>query len=696
MVTQKQILEYINSYNYYPSKFNDLKIKFDINNNDDFGKLLDELVYSGKIYKSRNGLYISTESERYVFGKFSLMPKGFGFLRTGSEKFNDIFIGPNDTNFASNDDIVLVEITNRPHNLSVEGKIVEILERANSSVVGRIQKNRGVVFLVPLDKHIGFDVYITNKKMPKIKDGLVAVAKITKWPDKLKGAAGEITEVLGDFNQKGVDVLSVIKSRGIRCEFSNSCLNEASVVSKKPIDLCGRTDLRDLLTITIDGQDAKDLDDAVSLEKINDTYSLWVHIADVSEYVTHNSKLDREAFKRSTSVYFADRVVPMLPEKISNGSCSLNPLTEKLALSVNMEIDLNGNVKKYDIKKSVIVSDFRMTYDDVHSILLGDETLCEKYSKITAMLNNMKELMLILNKKRTKRGSVDFEIPEPKFIFNPDGTVKDIIKRQITDANKIIEEFMLICNETVAEHMHWNNLPCVYRIHEKPSEEKVEAFKKLLKPLGYTMKNSKDLYPGMFSDLLKKIKDTPEEKTLTTMMLRSFMKAKYSNVNEGHFGLSSNYYCHFTSPIRRYPDLVVHRILKDSLNSYIEGDKINTYNSFVEKASIQSSEKEISAMEAERIVDDIKKAEFMSNYIGEEFLGVVSSVTSFGIFVELDNTCEGLIRYKDIDFDYFEFDSENMKAIGINSGKCYKIGDAVKINVANAIPETGEIDFIFA
>lgn len=679
-------------------KFKDIAISLNVPDDELLllGKYLDEIVYSGLAVKERNGVYVSVDSDKYISGVFAKMQKGYGFLRVDDDKNNDIFIPPEKTLYAANGDKVLVEITNKSSGLSDEGRIVQILKRENETIVGKLHVNKNTVFLMPLDRHIGFDVYIKNHKGKKYKNGMIAVAKVTKWPDDKKGAAGEITELLGMFYDKGVDVMSVIKSQGIRCEFSNSCLNEAAEVSKKQIKLDGRKDYREKLIITIDGDDAKDLDDAISLETEGDNFKLGVHIADVSEYVRENSKLDKEALKRGTSVYFADRVVPMLPERISNGCCSLNPNQEKYALSVIMTINKKGEVTSYEIDKSVIISDFRMTYNKVTQILNGDEKLSNEYNKITPMLKDMQELADILNKKRVARGCVNFELPEARFEFDADGKVIDIKNREYTIANSIIEEFMLICNETVAEHVFWNEIPSVYRIHEIPTEEKINRFKIMLSALGYSMKNSKEVYTGMFSEILDKIKGKPEEKPLTTMMLRTLMKARYSPNNDGHFGLAAKYYCHFTSPIRRYPDLLVHRILKESIENVIKDDRYDYLTQMVDKASVMSSEREIAAMEAERAVEDIKKAEYMRMFIGETFTGYISSVTSFGIFVELDNTVEGLIRYSDIDTDYFEFDEKYMRAIGENSNKIYKIGDKVNVEVVSSTPETGEIDFIFA
>lgn len=691
------ILDFINDKDYVPMKFNDIAAILNVPKDDIYilSKILDTLVLEGEITKERDGKYRSVAGQGQILGTFSGTKKGFGFLRPKDKSIPDIFIAPNDTMFAMNNDEVSVKITKEATGeTSAEGKVVRIIKRANNTVVGMVQVNKNIVFVIPDDKKIGSDIFISNKNNKKYRTGQKVVVKITKWPDRFKGAAGDITEVLGYADEVGVDVMSVIRGHHIKDFFDKKTLQEADLLSVSEKDYKDRTDLCDLLTITIDGEDAKDLDDAISLKKYDDYYELGVHIADVSHFVKENYAIDKEAIKRGTSVYFADRVIPMLPVRLSNGLCSLNAGEKKLALSVIMNIDNKGNVTQYKILKSVILSDYRMTYSDVTKILEGDKKLSSKYKKIVPMLEEMAELRNILHSKRQARGSVNFDFPEAKIIFDEEGYVADVTKREFTIANSIIEEFMLICNETVAEHMFWGELPSVYRVHETPDPEKIENFKKMLSALGYSMKNSKELHSTEFNKILAQIEGKPEERILSTLMLRSFQKARYSPENLGHFGLASKYYCHFTSPIRRYPDLVVHRILKESLEGAIPEKRFSALSAFTEKASQLSSDAEIKAMEAEREVEDMKKAEFMANFIGEDFEGTVSSVTNFGIFVELDNTIEGLIRYADMNGDYFEYDSETLTAYGRNSGKTYKIGQKVTVAVISSNPLTGEIDFM--
>ncbi|MBQ2897746.1 MAG: ribonuclease R [Clostridia bacterium] len=694
---QKLVLDLINDKDYTPMKFNDIAAILNVPKEDIYilSKVLDTLVFEGEITKERDGKYRSVSNEGLIFGTFSGSKKGYGFIRPKDKNIPDIFISAENTCYAMNNDEVFVKITKQAENdSSAEGKVVKIAKRANNTLVGTVQVNRNIVFVIPDDKKIGSDIFISNKNSKKYKSGQKAVVKITKWPDRFKGAAGDIIEILGYADEVGVDVMSVIRNHHIKDFFDKKTLQQADTLKVSDNDFKSRTDLTDILTITIDGEDAKDLDDAISLEIKDGFYQLGVHIADVSHFVTEDSYIDKEALKRGTSVYFADRVIPMLPVKLSNGLCSLNPDEKKLALSVMMKIDKKGNVTEYEVIKSVILSDYRMTYSDVTKILDGDKKLCDKYKKIVPMLYDMDCLKDILHAKRLARGSVNFDFPEAKILFDESGLVADVVKREFTRANSIIEEFMLICNETVAEHMFWAELPCVYRVHETPDSSKIENFKKMLSALGYSMKNSKELHSAEFNKILAQIEGKPEERILSTLMLRSFMKARYSPENLGHFGLASKYYCHFTSPIRRYPDLVVHRILKESLDGFLSEKRQSKLAGFTQKASLMSSDAEITAMEAEREVEAMKKAEFMANFIGEDFEGTVSSVTGFGIFVELDNTIEGLIRYADITSDYFEFDPETLTAYGKTSGSKYKIGQKVTVCVVASNPLTGEIDFM--
>ena len=698
MNRKEMIYQLIMDPQYVPMKFHDLVQVLQVPKQDRpiLSEILQELVEEGKVLKTEKGKYLSSEKEGLIPGKFAGSGRGFGFLRPDDEALDDVFIPSSGVNSAMNRDKVLVRITRRGGAESPEGVVVKVLKRMNDTIVGTIDIHKNIVFVIPDDKKMNTDVFISKKGLGKLKKGMKVVAKVTKWPDQEKGAAGKIVEVLGFGSEKGVDVMSIIRSHGIKDRFEPETLEEADQCALREKDKKGRKDLRKLMLITIDGEDAKDLDDAVSLEKTEKGFRLGVHIADVSHYVKENSSLDQEAFRRGTSVYFADRVVPMLPEKLSNGLCSLNPQEDRLAMTVFMEITKLGEVISYEIYKSVIQSKYRMTYQNVTKILEGDKELCKKYKPIVPMLKQMKQLSEILRAKRDKRGSVNFDFPEAKIILDENGKTTDVVLREISVSNHIIEEFMLVCNETVAEHMFWAEIPCVYRIHEKPDPEKVESFQKMIQLMGYHLKGGKTMHSSVFNRMLKAIQGKPEEKVLSTMMLRSFMKAKYSSENLGHFGLAAKYYCHFTSPIRRYPDLVVHRILKESLEGALPDKRIKFLKSFTKEAAANSSETEIIAMEAEREVEDIKKAEYMRRFIGQEMEGVVSSVTSFGIFVEFPNTVEGLVRFADLKDDYYIFDSERLSVTGERTRKTYKIGDKVTVIVDRSDVATGQIDLSFA
>ena len=608
----------------------------------------------------------------------------------------DFFVSRENTKNALNGDTVKFQIL-REHSETkrAEAKILGIIQRASNAIVGTFEKHKNFGFVRALDKKMNKDIFISAKKCLTARNGDVVVCAITDFGNDFRKPEGKIIEILGDFLKNGNDVISVIKKYDLPSSFSGKVLDEAkkvSVLSDKAYG--GRLDLRDKLIITIDGEDAKDLDDAISLTKIEDgAYILGVHIADVSHYVKENSVLDKEAYKRGTSVYLADRVIPMLPKELSNGICSLHPGVDRLTLSVFMTIDKKGNVVNCDFKETVINSKYRMTYSEVTEILEKNK----KYDKkLMDLLFNMKKLSEILRAKRKMRGSLDFDFPECQIIYDKDNNPIDIKRYTLSISNYIIEEFMLAANETVAEYVYWQNKPLVYRIHEEPENEKIEKFKVFIKNVGYQLKGGQNaIRPKTLLELLDKIKGDKNEKIIQTIMLRSLMKARYSIQNKGHFGLASEFYCHFTSPIRRYPDLMVHRILKNIIKNEEKNIDSDEYISYLDEASLHTSERERIAESAERDTVDIKKAIYMMNKIGEEYEGVISSVTKFGMFVELDNTVEGLIRYENLFDDYYVFDELNYTAEGERYHNKFTIGDKIRVMVSSVNPQLAEVNFDF-
>jgi len=696
MNRKETILEFLKDEKYPPVNVEEMMLMLDIpfDDREELMLILDDLVGEGSVIKSAKKKYGSPEKMGFMVGKLSVNPRGFGFL---IKEDGDVFIPPNDLGDSLNGDKVMISLTRKGGEGSrPEGRVVKVIERGSKEVVGTFQNSRNFGFVIPDDERFGYDIFIKKSKTLNARDGHKVVARITKWPEKGKKPEGEIIEILGFPHQKGVDILSVMRAHGLSEEFPHKVLIQSDNIDEtiSEADISVRTDFRKDPVITIDGADSRDFDDAVCVTKENNIYTLSVHIADVTHYVTENSPLDKEALKRGTSVYFPGSVVPMLPKKLSNGICSLNPNEDRLTLSVIMKINENGEVTEHSITEGIICSKERMTYDDVTAILEGDKALKEKYSHIYPMLCDMQDLSLILRKKRQSRGSIDFDFPEVKIKTDDKGKAIDVYKYKTGISNKIIEEFMLIANQTVAEEFYWADIPFVYRIHEKPSGEKIAAFNDFAKNLGYRLSTSHEPHPGEFAKILNDIKGTREELLISKVMLRSLMKARYAPLCLGHFGLSFKYYCHFTSPIRRYPDLAIHRIIKEFIKYGMDEKRMRYFRKFAEEASLKSSEAEITAMEAEREADDMKKAEYMQNHIGEDFEGIISSVTSFGFFAELENGIEGLVRMTDLRDDYYIFNEKDFSLVGEHTGRTFLIGDRVNITVANASPETRQIDFI--
>ena len=636
-----------------------------------------------------------------IIGTYRKNQKGFGFVKIEDQE-DEIYISRENSKNALNGDTVSIKIiAEKEGDKKQEGKIVKIVRHEKDTVVGTFQKSRNFAFVVPDDKNFGTDIFISKDNWGKARDKKKVLVQILKYPEKGKNAEGKVIEVLGGINEAGVDMLSLIKQYELPYKFPDEVVAEAKAYGDKidPSDLPRRRDLRNDIIFTIDGEDAKDLDDAIHVEKLeNGNYKLDVHIADVSHYVREKTELDKEAYLRGTSIYMLGRVIPMLPRELSNGICSLNAGEDRYTLSCSMEITPKAKIVSSDIYKGVIRVTERMCYTDVQKILdRSDETVLKRYEKYISYFDLMAELANILKAKRKENGYLNLEIPESKIILDENGVAIDVKKYETYFANEIIEQFMLIANETVAEKFYWLQSPFIYRNHEAPDVDKVKELNKSLYNFGYKIKISKEeiIYPNEFAKILEDVKGKDEEKVVSNIILRTLRVAKYEAENKGHFGIASKYYCHFTSPIRRYPDLFIHRIISKYLdNDYLVNDFwIKKYEKRAEKRAENCSERERVATKVEREAEDIKKAEFMESKIGEEYEGIVSSVTNFGIFVELDNTVEGLIRYEKLGDEYFIYNEEKRQAIGEHTGKVYQIGDKVKIRVANASKLMRQIDF---
>lgn len=634
-------------------------------------------------------------------GVFRANEKGFGFIELPVEDAEDIFVPAKSVNGALNGDTVQFAIYKKKEGTKrAEGKILKIIKREKETVVGIFQKSKNFGFVVPDDKKFGTDVFISKKYCKEAKNNDKVMVKITKYPENGKNAEGEIIEVLGNVNQAGIDMLSVIKEFDLPNEFPSFVKEEAEKIPQEidEKDIKNRKDLRKEIVFTIDGEDAKDLDDAVSVKKTEDgTYILDVHIADVSYYVTDGSMLNLEAIKRGTSIYMFDRVIPMLPFELSNGICSLNAGTDRFALSCSMEIDQKGNVISSDVYKSVIRVTERMSYTDVNKILNNlDEAVIEKYSKYIDNFKLMEELAIILKNRRLANGYLNLDIPESKIILDEKGKAIEVKKYETTFANEIIEQFMLTANETIAEKFYWLEAPFIYRVHEEPEYDKIQETNKFLFNIGQKIKVSKDnIRPKAFSEVLEKLKGTEYEKVISTLILRTLKVARYEFENKGHFGIASKYYCHFTSPIRRYPDLFIHRVISSYLkyNYNLSEDILSDFYEKAQKYAESSSDCEKLAVKAEREAEDIKKAEFMEDKIGNIYDGIISSITSFGMFVELENTVEGLIRFENMGREYFIYDELRKTLIGERTNRVFKIGDKVKIRVIEANKALRKIAF---
>ncbi len=640
------------------------------------------------------------KKKQNIEGIFRANEKGFGFVEIENQE-EDLFVPAKHVNGALNGDTVRVSITKpKEGTKKAEVKVIKIVKRERETLVGIFQANKNFGFVVPDDKKFGTDVFVSKNKCKNANNNDKVIVKIIKYPEKGKNAEGEIIEVLGNSNQAGIDMLSVIREFDLPNEFPDFVKEEAKAISQviDESDIKNRKDLRGDTIFTIDGEDAKDLDDAINVYKNNDgNYCLDVHIADVSYYVKDGSKLDKEAIKRGTSVYMFDRVIPMLPFELSNGICSLNAGEDRFALSCSMEIDKKGNVISGDVYKSVIKVTERMSYTDVNKILNNlDEEVTKKYNKYIDNFKLMEELALILKQRRLEQGYLNLDIPESKIILDENGKAIEVKKYETTFANEIIEQFMLTANETVAEKFYWLEAPFIYRVHEEPEYDKIQETNKFLFNIGEKINCSKEcIKPKSFSDVLDKLKGTEYEKVISTLILRTLKVARYEAENKGHFGIASKYYCHFTSPIRRYPDLFIHRIISEYIKKgyNIDEERLSDMRTKAEKYAETSSETEKLATKAEREAEDIKKAEFMEDKIGMEYMGIVSSITAFGMFVELESTVEGLIRFENMGNEYFIYDENRKTLTGERTNRRFKIGDQVKIGVIAANKALRKIAF---
>lgn len=694
---KKLICELMEDRFYVPMKEKELAVFLQVAKEDReaFKQILDELLAEGKLEITKRGRYKKPEA-RFVTGTFIGNQKGFGFLEIeGMEE--DLFVPESKVNGAFPGDIVQAILLPGQRGKRQEAEVTRILERSVKQLVGTFQKSKSFGFVVPDDTKIPADIFVPLERSKGAVDGHKVVVEITEYGSARKSPEGIIKEILGHINDPGVDIMCIIKGHDLPTEFPERALRQAERVSSpvSEADMQGRLDLRDMVMVTIDGEDAKDLDDAVSLSMDGEFYELGVHIADVTNYVQENSALDREALKRGTSVYLVDRVIPMLPHVLSNGICSLNAGEDRLALSCLMKIDKKGNVVDYKIAETVIHVNRRMSYTNVKKILEDKEKeVIAEYEELVPMFEQMAELAAILRKKRKARGSVDFDFPETKMILTPEGEPIEIKPYERNTATKLIEDFMLIANETVAQHFHWQELPFVYRTHDNPDPEKIQKLSAFIRNFGYSIRTSQEeIHPKELQKLLGKIEGTQEEALISRLTLRSMKQAKYTVESTGHFGLACSYYCHFTSPIRRYPDLQIHRIIKEQLRGRLRADRISHYHAILPDVANHSSKMERRADEAERETNKLKKAQYMEKRIGEVYEGVISGVTSWGIYVELENTIEGMIRVSDLPGDFFYYDENQYEMVGEKTGKRYKLGEKLTIQVKEVDRIGRTIDF---
>lgn len=707
---KKVICDLVQDELYVPMKEKELAMLLSVakEEREEFHGILQELLAEGRLTVTGKGKYKKADG-RVLTGTFISNAKGFGFVEVEGRE-EDLFIPEDKVNGAFHKDIVQVALLAGKSGKRQEAQVVSILSRGMTRVVGTYERSRNNFgFVVPDNGKLSQDIFVPKERSKGAMSGHKVVVEITDYGTDRRSPEGKVVEILGHINDPGVDIMSIVRGYELPVEFGEKIMNQVERVSQEvsEADRAGRKDLRDVVMVTIDGEDAKDLDDAVSASFDGENYHLGVHIADVTNYVQENSALDREALKRGTSVYLVDRVIPMLPHALSNGICSLNEGVDRLALSCLMTVDKRGEITDYEICESVINVNKRMSYTAVKNIL-QDESIVEKdeayreYADLVPMFRQMEELAAILREKRRKRGSIDFDFPECKIILNKEGQPLEIKPYERNAATRIIEDFMLAANETVAQHFYWQELPFVYRVHGVPDAEKIQKLSTFINNFGYYMKTmdrkgskvgSEEIHPKEIQKLLDKIAGTPEEAMISRLTLRSMKQAKYSVESSGHFGLACQFYCHFTSPIRRYPDLQIHRIIKEQLRGRLGEERIAHYREILPEVARHSSETERRADEAERETDKLKKVEYMEERIGEVFSGVVSGVTGWGIYVELENTVEGLVHVSKLPGDYYYYNESTYEMVGEATGKAYKLGMPVKVRVEDCDKMTRTIDF---
>ena len=697
---KKLLYDFVSDSAYVPMKFKEIAHLLQVSKEQraELREIIAGLEMEGKLSKAKDGRY-KKGAVHHLQGKYKAHERGFGFVILDQEEQEDIFISEANTNHALQGDTVKVTLLPAANGKRREGKIVQVVEHGTNHIVGLFQKSKNYGFVVPDNLCFSKDIFIPREKSKDAQTGQKVVVELTFYGDEKRKPEGKVIEILGFANEAGTDILSLVKNTEVPIEFPIRVLNQAEKVSSviRDADCEGRKDIRNSLTITIDGEDAKDLDDAITLTKDEEIYTLGVHIADVTNYVQEKSALDREALKRGTSIYLADRVIPMLPPKLSNGICSLNANEDRLALSCIMQLNGKGELIGQEIVETVICVDRRMSYTEV-SAILEKAVISEEYTKdLLEMLQGMKELSQILRAKRYERGGIDFDFPEAKVLLDTTGKPIEIKAYERNVASKIIEDFMLLANETVAETYFWQEMPFVYRVHEAPENEKLQKLNLFLNNIGYSMHIGKnEVKSKEIQKLLEKVAGKPEEPLVSRLALRSMKQAKYTAENLGHFGLAATYYTHFTSPIRRYSDLQIHRIIKDTLRGRMSEEKREHYAHILPEVTKHISMTERQAEEIERDTVKLKKVEYMQAYVGAEFEGVISSITKWGIYVELPNTIEGLVHVMNMKDDHYDYIEERCEMVGEHTRKAYRLGETVYVQVLAADTMRRTIDFVLA